>query len=237
MSDAWPNVPWWGALQDGRIIQQTPFGSRIPVRLGVVDCGELSLPHGRLVVCDPFTALKPQHNRYVGVRPGTYLVKVTTADVSQQGDGSHQREAYATVVLSDQPEVERRVLEPLRDGESPSAEPPKPGEFSGFGVDTGTACFVDDGSVLAGMPDPDDWYDLFESGSPDSWFSRMDDPQHFQHGLANIPLPLSQDGSNIILMNSGWGDGFYPVVGGFGADGQLVQVHIDFRVIQGPADS
>lgn len=233
--DVWPNVAWWGALQDGRVIEQELFGRRLAVSLSVVPCGELKLPYGRLVVCDPFASLEPDRNPHLKVRPGAYPVYITVADVSVEGDGSHLREAYATLVLSDEPELERRALQLLRDGEPPSAEPLAPGEFFGFGVDAGTACFVDDGSVLTGMPAPDDWYEgVFEHGSEHSWFDRMDDPDDIQSNLANVPLPLSQDGSNIILIHSGWGDGFYPVVGGFGADGQLVRVYIDFGVICDP---
>jgi hypothetical protein len=58
----------------------------------------------------------------------------------------------------------------------------------------------------------------------------MDNPDHIRAGLANIPLPLATEGTNIVISHSGWGDGFYPVVGGYDATGGLVAVHIDLLV-------
>jgi hypothetical protein len=56
-------------------------------------------------------------------------------------------------------------------------------------------------------------------------------PKHIRAGLANIPLPLATDGANLILSHSGWGDGFYPVIGGYDVDGRLIAVHIDLLVL------
>src|SRR5262249_23212152 len=103
--------------------------------------------------------------------------------------------------------------------------------YYGFRVDAGTACFVDAAAVAATMPDGD-WYEtLFENDKPDCWFALMDNPQHIRAGLANIRLPDSTRGGNIRIIHSGWGDGFYPVVGGYDASGRLVRVHIDFMVV------
>jgi hypothetical protein len=59
----------------------------------------------------------------------------------------------------------------------------------------------------------------------------MDDPDHVREGIANIPLPLGKGGENIVIVHSGWGDGSYPIVGGYDADDRLVRVHIDFMVV------
>lgn len=50
-------------------------------------------------------------------------------------------------------------------------------------------------------------------------------------GLANLILPLAQNGENIIIIHAGWGDGRYPVVGSFDVNHQLLAVHIDFFVV------
>jgi hypothetical protein len=82
------------------------------------------------------------------------------------------------------------------------------------------------------MPADVDWYETFlESGSDDSWFAQMNDPNHIGSGIANLKLPLAQNDENIIIIHSGWGDGTYPVVGSFDANHQLLAVHIDFLVI------
>jgi Protein of unknown function (DUF4241) len=64
----------------------------------------------------------------------------------------------------------------------------------------------------------------------------MDDPAHIRAGIANLPLPLARDGENLVLFHSGWGDGVYPVVGGYDAAGKLVAVHVDLLVIEEDAE-
>lgn len=223
---SWPNDETWSAEKHEQTIT-TENGRRFT---WVVDCGQLNLPSGKLVACDPFVFLQASDNRHVLVPPGRYPVSVTLADVSENLDRSEIREAYATVRIADGSEVYRRSLPLARDGES--REPLDDDAFIGFGVDAGTACFVDDDAVANCMPADLDWNEgLFDNGRADSWFAQMDDPNHIRFGLANITLPLAQNGENIMIIHSGWGDGSYPVVGSFDANHQLLAVHIDFFVV------
>jgi len=165
------------------------------------------------------------------VPKGRFPVIVTLADVSSAQDRSHVREAYASILFSTAPEAYRQAIPLVRDGEE---RPETKGEdFVGFGVDAGTACFVDDTVVGSCMPDPNTWYeDLFENARSDCWFKRMDDPLHIREGIANIVLPLARNGENLVLFHSGWGDGTYPVVGSFDETGHLLAAHIDFFVMK-----
>jgi hypothetical protein len=215
----WPNDPTWSAERNKHIVK-TDDGDRYT---WVVKCGSIYLPSGRLVTCDPFTDLEPGDNPAVVVPPGKYPVTVTLADVSSKLDRSHIREAYATVRIRKGIDSYRRALPMLSEGE----EPPEEGEANCFPVDAGTACFVDDWAVANCMPSPDKWGPIF-----DSWSKRMADPKHLRKGLANIPLPLARNGENIVILNSGWGDGCYPVVGSFDKADRLIAVHIAFDVIQ-----
>ena len=224
----YPNIDYWSALLDGG---RVPVDEGKDYTLSVVDCGFLVMPTGRLVACDPFAALEKTSNRFVQVPPGRYRVLVTLADVSDDNDGSHVREAYATLMLDEMAvETKRRIITPERDAAC-SPEMDDDGMFCGFPVDAGTACFVDQGAVEALMPDGDWYKDIFDNGTPNSWFEQMDDPSHIRAGIANISLPHSQQGENIVIVHSGWGDGFYPVVGGYDASERLVRVHIDFFVV------
>lgn len=223
---SWPNDPTWSADQDGRVVD-TEDGRRATK---VVGCGPIYLPSGRLVACDPFAAMQAKGNPLVLVPPGRHPVTVTLADVSPELDGSHIREAYATVRFAEGADARRRALPLMPEGEP--APDLKEGEFIGFGVDAGTACFVDEWSIENCMPAGDTWYEgLFENERSDCWFARMDDPQEIRAGIANITLPLARDGENIVIVHSGWGDGTYPVVGSFDAADRLIAVHIDFGVI------
>lgn len=208
----------WRALRPGIVV-----AGGEPHEIAVVDCGELALPSGRLVAADPFVTLT-RENDYYAVAPGRYPVRVTV-------DETLAREMYVSLLLSNAPEVTRAPLIPLRHDGTPYPAP-EPGEEYGVPVDAGTVCFVDDEAVRRGMPaDESTWFEtVFDDGSGASWFSRMDSASHHRPGLANIPLPLATDGANIVICHSGWGDGFYPVIGGFDADERLVAVHIDLRL-------
>jgi len=91
----WPNHSTWAALKNEEILQ-TEQGARF---LWTIPCGELTLPSGRLVACDPFVFLQPQNNPFISVPKGRFSVYVTLADVSATQDKSHVREAYASVPL------------------------------------------------------------------------------------------------------------------------------------------
>jgi len=224
----WPNDETWSAEKHERLVTTEDGERRFT---WVVDCGHLNLPSGRLVACDPFVFLQPSDNPHVLVPPGRYPVSVTVADVSENLDRSEIREAYATVRIAPGVDAYRRALPLAVDGESREL-PADDGTFIGFGVDAGTACLVDEEAVVNCMPADVDWHEtLFDNGRDDSWFARMDDPNHIRFGLANIELPLARNGENIMIIHSGWGDGQYPVVGSFDANGQLLAVHIDFLVV------
>jgi hypothetical protein len=228
----WPNNEAWGALREGAL--STNAKSYV---LTTVDCGLLKMPSGKLVTCDPFAGLQKQNNNFVQIPAGNHKVIVTLADVSEAKDGSHIREAYASLIIqADAVEEKRELLCPSKQGHSP-VENLAEGDFIGFPVDAGTACFVDDQSVEQGMPDPATWYEgLFENEKEDCWFNLMDSQTHIRNGIANIDLPESKSQENLILFHSGWGDGVYPVIGGYDDAGQLVAVHIDFMVIDDLSD-
>lgn len=209
---------------------ETPF---LPLTAGVVpgtkwahrvvDLGELQVPSGRIEACDPFVTLG--EGLHFEVPAGTYPVRMTVADVSDEQDGSHLREAYLSVVLAPGEPVNSEILVPL-------GEPAPPAdEYYGVGVDAGTVGFVDAAAVATGMPPSQQWYDeIFDNGTEDSWFALMDSESHLTAGAANIVLPKAVGGENVVLCHSGWGDGFYPVVGSYDAAGTLISLHIDLQV-------
>ena len=97
---------------------------------------------GRLVACDPFVMMMPTDTPFVVTPKGRFPVTVTLADVSDAQDRSHIREAYASIVFSPGAEVYRKSMPLAIDGGK--RPEPKGDEFVGFGVDAGTACFVDE---------------------------------------------------------------------------------------------
>lgn len=198
-----------------------------PYAQTVHDLGNLVVTSGHLEACDPFVQLG--EGFVLDVPPGTYPVRVTVADVSDEQDGSHLREAYLSLVLADGEVAQVRHLAPT------DAEPAADDECDGVPVDAGTVAFVDADAVTSCMPQGNWYEDLFDNDTDTSWFALMDSPNPLRAGCANIVLPNASAGENVILAHSGWGDGFYPVLGTFDADGRLLGVHIDL-LVAGPQD-
>ncbi|MFT3662178.1 MAG: DUF4241 domain-containing protein [Gordonia sp. (in: high G+C Gram-positive bacteria)] len=189
----------------------------------VVALGDLRLPSGRLEACDPFVSLG--EGLVFPVPAGSYPAFVTVADVSDAQDGGHLCETHLSVVFAEG--TPARLGLPVPEG----GTPPPAGEHYGIGVDAGTVGFADASAVAECMPRGADWYEeIFDNGEPDSWFALMDSAEHLAAGCANIVLPLAKNGENVVLSHSGWGDGFYPVVATYDADGALLGVHIDLLV-------
>jgi hypothetical protein len=185
------------------------------------------------------------------------------ASMGTDGDGQTAlgRNAYLTLVL-DEVFWRARTSSPAKDslryfhltldGHPPAhVEEFGEGEFAGVGVSAGTCALVDDGALVDDMPPDvpgDGWADtVFDHGLDGSWFDAMDAATLYPAGCANLPLPLATTGPygtpNIILAESGYGDGYYAVIGEYdpaslknGHAPQLVAIHVDFAVVprQGP---
>ncbi|RLP06227.1 DUF4241 domain-containing protein [Propionibacterium australiense] len=195
------------------------------IGLAVTDLGMLRVPSGRLEACDPYDTLGDGPS--IAIDPGDYPVRVTVADVSKAQDGSRLHEAYLSVILAG--------------GEAASVEPARPveGGEAIVAVEAGTVAFVDHEAIATAMPPNKlQWDDeIFQSSEPDSWFSLMEDPGHYREGSANIVMPLASNGENVVISNSGWGDGVYPVVLTRDADGVPLGLHIDLMVVGSQAAS
>ena len=185
------------------------------VPLSVLDLGMLRVPSGRVEACDPFVSLGEASVFEIG--PGDYPVRVTIADVSRKHDGSHERNAYLSLVLAD--------------GEPTAVEAAEPLRGAGYlGVDSGMVAFVDAEAAVA-MSVLADGANLYDDFEPEPWCVPVDSPEHYREGVANIVMPLDRAGENIIMASSGWGDGCYPLMITRAADGAPLGLHIDLGVV------
>jgi hypothetical protein len=190
--------------------------------LTVHDLGVLRVPSGRLEASDPFVNLG--ECAVVDIPPGDYPVRVTVADVSDEQDGSHLREAYLSVVLADGEAVSVAAA-------ASAGQVLEDDEYLAVPVDAGTVGFADAEAVKSAMPEGD-WYEnVFDDGTDGSWFSLMDSEDHLIAGCANIVMPAATAGENVVLAHSGWGDGYYPVLSTVDAAGQVLAIHIDLLVV------
>jgi len=203
--------PWRppSPLQPGPVERLFQPGTRLPVTDQAVaavelrDVGRLRMPTGRLVACDPALLEWPEDSPpfTVSVPPGSYPVTLSVARWVDQP--AHVRVAAARLEVSKEPVHSWELA--LRPGEEPLTL--GDGEFFGFGVDAGMACFVDAAAVPA-------FQALLERDEGWELFSGMEDGV-----TVSFDLPGAE--ANLIAFASGWGDGAYPTWIGRDAGGEV----------------
>ncbi|HYR12481.1 MAG TPA: DUF4241 domain-containing protein [Longimicrobium sp.] len=197
------------ALVEGTRV--APDGESLSLALHAL--GNLVLPTGRIVACDPFMADEDAPFTR-SVPPGRYPVLV---NVARRTNGD-QRVAYAILRFADpRPVGWEMALLPGQDTSTLGEN-----EFFGYGVDAGTGCFMDASVVkpLVERSTPENGYsedlvELMEKTyvSTWSWMDYVLDPG---------------TGANVIAFSSGWGDGAYPSWWGLDESGAAVCLVTDF---------
>ncbi|GAA1475378.1 DUF4241 domain-containing protein [Corynebacterium felinum] len=202
-------------------------------RLSQIPLGSLTITSGAIRACDPFVDI--ESSLQFPAPNGTFEVIVTIAHITE-GKKPHLREAYLSLIFDPAPATRFTAATPL----GIHNDPTKTGGYYCVAVDAGTIAFVDAHAAILmierveaqGLDLCDD---ILDSNQPDSWFNLLFNPDHYCKGSANIPLPFFSGGENIVLCSSGWGDGYYPVLAGFDAQGKLLSYHIDLQVVNTPA--
>jgi hypothetical protein len=202
------------AGHQGQIVPK--HGGYGPTRLTVIELGKLSVPSGLLLADDIFT----YDVKYfvTPVPAGIHRAFVTLADVSEEQDGSHLREAYLSLeVLKGEATLVEVVVPDDANEDEPDDEDDM---FYMIPVDSGTVALKD---AQVPMPQGDEW----EQG----WIDQIEDPGEFREGSANIALPGASHGENVVVSFSGWGDGSYPLLKTYDSAGRLLGVHIDLLAL------
>lgn len=174
------------------------------------EIGNLSVPTGHIVACDPLVF--PERSPFErSVTPGTYPVYLHLAHFGSD----HMRVAFGLLRFQDQLPVTWELATMKGQDVSTLQED----EFFGYPVDAGTGCFMDakSANIMAEMEDGYEFYENVIEPVYDEW--------------ANIQL--SEEGDNVILFHSGWGDGSYPSFWGLNEQGEAVCLVTNFFVIDG----
>jgi len=177
--------------------------------------GDLVLSTGALVACDPFTA--PDTDPFsLRLPPGTYSLILSVANY----EDDDRRVAGAMLQISARQAVSWE-LALLPDQALSELEA---GEIFGYGVDSGTGCFMDEDAaeILMSKMEADDAY--FET-----IIAEMDKTYTDTWSWTNIDMnPATR--SNLIAFSSGMGDGFYASYIGRDADGNVASIITDFAL-------
>ncbi|MBI3411521.1 MAG: DUF4241 domain-containing protein [Planctomycetes bacterium] len=195
-----------------------------------LEIGNLVLPTGSIIACDPSCLEWDAVPFTERVPPGTYPVSLCLVGSAQERGaaaiGTHKRRRvrHARVACA----MVRFTLGrsqnwemALRPGQDLSALPL--GKLFGYGVDAGQGCFIDSQTASAL---PADYYMNFY----ESQILGVMDEGPMSRLRANV-LVDEKTGGNIVVFESGLGDGAYPSYWGCDAQGEICSLVTDFGLL------
>ncbi|MEC5398757.1 DUF4241 domain-containing protein [Uliginosibacterium sp. H1] len=174
--------------------------------------GELSLPSGRLLACDPLVSCSEPFTGRVPV--GRFPLHLAIAR-----NGEDERIALAKIVFAEGPIVSWELA--LTAGQDVSTL--KPGEFFGYGVDSGTGGFMDADALALFEAERARGGQAFDQ----QLFDALD--RTYRHTRSWHLYQTS--GGTVAMFSSGYGDGAYPTYRAYDKAGRLVAVITDFMIV------
>lgn len=177
----------------------------------VARAGEISLPSGRVVACDPLVS-GPRDPFLQAVRPGRYAVDLALA----RGATGGERVALARVrFTAREPAV---WVMALRRGEKEAAL--GAGRTFGYTADSGTGCFMDAQTAVT--------HDLAARDDIDAILEELTANYRPQRYWLDYPAARKQ---NVVMFSTGDGTGTYASYFGIDGDGDVCALVTDFKLV------
>ena len=194
----------------------------------VLDMGEVNFPTGEILVRDPLVWLHRNEKPYLQSVPvGKFRIKTLVAKIEED----HYRYVMSRIKFTEEePVIYYEALQ--GDEDIYSVEE---GSIFGFLVDTGLATIVDVETKNAYCDFKDSWYeenpdkniyddffaDIFEKNA-------VENPLYQREGGDWINFRIPNTDLNIPMIQTGFGDGVYPVYFGYDKDNKLCDIVIEY---------
>ena len=205
------------------------------VKILPMEIGKINLPTGRIVACDPSTALGDGEESCLpfeyAVEPGQYPVTLSVVKGSTPAMGD--RYAAARIKFSENRPV--KWLLALRGNEN-LADLTRDGDYFGFQVAASFGCFVDERGRgpylqlcrLLEEHGRDLMADFF-SRQLKECYEKYPQNQREEGDWFNALIP-GDDEINLVVFQTGFGEGIYPCYWGLDEAGEAAQLVADFFV-------
>lgn len=186
------------------------------------EIGEIELSSGKIVACDPFMDLE-ETPFTKQVLPGKYPILLNIIRYKVNDD---ERVAYAMVKLSEKQVVKWEMA--LTEEQNPKEL--ENDEFFGYGVDTGTGCFLDNDSLINLLA-----YEKEKQKNDPDFYLYLDYEDKFDEtyeATRSWLVTTPTEKTTIAMFSTGWGDGYYPSFWGLDEDGEAVCLVTDFLILE-----
>lgn len=202
------------------------------MEVDVLEIGNVNLPTGKIVACDPLVDLGYTKPFLQDAMQGSFPVKIAVVPSKKYGD----RYACVKVEFTKEKPV---IYELAVTGEEMDMDSAEEGDIYGFPVDAGMGCVVDKATQDAflkyfkmleetqGADNPFD--DLFEDLLAEN-ASKYPKYQMEDGDWVNWTIPETD--LNIPIFQSGWGDGYYASYFGYDENKKLCGLYILFIDIE-----
>ncbi len=197
-------------------------------RLFTIEIGEVNFPTGEILVRDPLVYLKKDSEPYfIKVPVGRFPLTILVVEVEEE----HFRYASFRVKFNDKKAVSYREAllgtEKLDDIEE--------GDMFGFDVDAGLASIVDVKTRDLYAEFEEKWYENNPDGNIyDDFFAaefkrNYEKNPEFQRTSGDwINFKIPESDLSVPMIQSGYGDGGYPVYFGFDENDEICEVIVEF---------
>lgn len=189
--------------------------------------GKVNIPTGKLLVCDPLVAISESSPTLYDMAPkGKFDLEICVVKGGEYGD----RYATARIRFNEHKAVSfRDALFGNEDFENV-----EPGAYFGFDVSAGMACICDSQTRDAYLAYEKEWSSKNDSNIYDGLLAKLfadnakKNPNYQRQGGDWLDFAIPNSDQNIIMFQSGFGDGGYPIYWGYDEQNKICQIIVQF---------
>lgn len=177
-----------------------------------VDIGKLNIVNGQIIACDPFLFNndKPFETSFP---TGLFPIELAIACINDD-----ERTGFSRIKFSDKIPIRWTIAVTVdQDATKLSDE-----EIFGYGVDSGTGCFMDTSGA--------EKYSNYLNQKEDNYNVVIDEMEAtYKH--TRSWLLWEREGFNVAMFSTGWGDGLYASYIGYDSENMICRLVTDFGLL------